>query len=1146
MRKISQIALSIAFAFPVFSSFSFDERSVFNPKGQAVFKVRFFGVGDGPYYFYPIDGVTNNLMPEPWDQSTPRPMQPTWNLDEREKKTILSAMAYWAEVIQPAKGVSPAIINTGTNPESLSRYNYKVSGGTALAKHLQGLPVVDAELNVGAHGMFTVDQLAWSDLDHTPLHLPPPSQNTSLYAIPIHELGHALGILGTEDVVTDRKRQVRPFFNQLLSTWEQHLRDDHGNPAQPGQKILCVLCLNPYDDKAFDARKDQAYFAGDHVNEVLAGSFGEAVLGKPRGVPVKLLRLDLPEVEYLFKKFGNAMRLILISKEVMAHPELKNSLMGSQGYRNTTTFMEAELAVLQDLGYTIDRRNFYGYSVYGDGQTMVNDHGFFQRDISGSTYLRGQYNTATLGMGLHIYGSYNVITQAADLLSQGAGGAGVRIDGIGNTLVIAPGTRIHAHGLNGRGVMVAYGKNHTLIHRGEIQASGADGIAASFDFGNNALGSKSEYRGSYIHTELYPMQQILGRQAFLGELDGPLVRQFDVTGRLSGQSAAIYMSENALAGQINIMRGAQLTGDIISRYNERDEQGQPRLTQLTFGQLADVQGQSTGQADPLFLLSYQGNIQGISNLALSAQGGVAALNGQHQLYSVSIAPGATLAGNGRYTINDAGYFTNQGTLSPGNSIGQIDIVGSYHQTASGRLLMEVDGVGRHDVLNIDGAANLNGQLTIAPQRDWYANSWNAAVLKAKKISGTFASVNSLTNSPTLIWSAKPTNDGSYQLAMSRPNNAYSQYAKDANSQQVGGVLDRLTDFAHADMQQLYRALDFSAADGSAVSAALTQLSPAVYSTLLTQNLEREQQISDFINARVFLTPSATLSVENEEMGVWRGFASAFGGRSKQSNQNTMMAYSASQFGAVFGAEKQSADHTNWVWGFHGAASTQSVHSDTSGSAKGESMAFHLGLHTRYAANPQSGAYFFGHGRLGVENDKMERSIRIQDYADTHEASWTAWSGSLALGGGYRWAVNEALSVGPIAILDYTLLTRPGVSESGRDARLGIASQRFHSLRSSVGVQANVHLGSTLKAHMTMSWDRAHLSDTLTQDAYFVAYQNNRFQDQHAVTWRDALRLQGGVTYQANKKLTLGTNVSSHFFRAGYHDINGSLFMTRRF
>ena len=832
MKKISQIALSIAFvfAFPAFSSFAFDERTVFNPKGQAVFKARFFSVGDGSYYFYPIDGVTNNLMPEPWDQSMPRPMQlranskdlkSTWDLNERQKKTILSAMSYWAEIIQPAMGTSPAIINIGTyaDANAFSIPFPVASGNTVLANALQGQAISTAALNTGAHGMFSMGTLPWDSLDYMPSQLLR-SLQLELYPVAFHELAHALGIMSSVDdsVDSEGKAQRQPLFDgMLLTSWDKHLRDDNGNPAEIGQKILCVACLNPYDNKAFDARKEQAYFSGKHVAEVLAGAFGEAAPGKPRGVPVKVLRYDLLGTQYLLENGGATHPRGFL--DPLSHIELKNSLMSHQNYRNTTTFMEAELAILQDLGYTIDRRNFYGYSVYGDGQTMVNRHGFFQRDVIGSNYLLGQYNTATLGMGLHIYGSHNTITQAADLLSQGAGGAGVRIDGIGNTLVIAPGTRIHANGLNGRGVMVAYGKNHTLVHRGEIQAGGADGIAASFDFGNNAMGKATDYRGSYIRTKPMSWEQ----QALLGELDGPLVRQFDVTGRLSGQSAAIYMSENALAGQINIMRGAHLTGDIISRYNERDEQGQPRLTQLTFGQLADAQGQSTGQADSNFLLNYQGNIQGISNLVMSAQGGVTVLNGEHQLYSATIAPGATLAGNGRYTINDAGYFTNQGTLSPGNSIGQIDIVGSYNQTASGRLLMEVDGAGRHDALNIDGAANLNGQLTVAPQRDWYANRWNAAVLKAKKISGTFASVNSLTNSPTLTWSAKPMSDGSYQLAMSRPNNAYSQYAKDANGQQVGGMLDRLTDFAHADMQGLYRAFDFSAPDGSEIKRVLTDL-----------------------------------------------------------------------------------------------------------------------------------------------------------------------------------------------------------------------------------------------------------------------------------------------------------------------------------
>lgn len=109
--------------------------------------------------------------------------------------------------------------------------------------------------------------------------------------------------------------------------------------------------------------------------------------------------------------------------------------------------------------------------------------------------------------------------------------------------------------------------------------------------------------------------------ALLPELQGALVDNADISGRVAGKGAAIYISPNALVGNINILTGARLEGDIYSDYAQRDDYGQQRLTLLTFGRKANAYGQATEAADADFSFTYRGNIEGINNLALDAHGG---------------------------------------------------------------------------------------------------------------------------------------------------------------------------------------------------------------------------------------------------------------------------------------------------------------------------------------------------------------------------------------------------------------------------------------------------------------------------------------------------------------------------------------------
>ena len=113
------------------------------------------------------------------------------------------------------------------------------------------------------------------------------------------------------------------------------------------------------------------------------------------------------------------------------------------------------------------------------------------------------------------------------------------------------------------------------------------------DFHTYAGRAHAEYRGSYILTEDNKNENLYTRKkdsdGHLYNLDGPLVKQFDVSGDLIGKKAAIFISENAFVKNINILNGAKVEGHIISDWNPEDSMVQysgdknDLHTKLTFG-----------------------------------------------------------------------------------------------------------------------------------------------------------------------------------------------------------------------------------------------------------------------------------------------------------------------------------------------------------------------------------------------------------------------------------------------------------------------------------------------------------------------------------------------------------------------------------
>jgi subtilase-type serine protease len=738
-------------------------------------------------------------------------------------------------------------------------------------------------------------------------------------------------------------------------------------------------------------------------------------------------------------------------------------------------------------------------------------------------------------LGLHIYGSNNRIRQAVDLLSVGSGAAGIRVDGENNTIIVDPGVKIHANGLNGQGIQFAYGRRHTLVHRGDIQATGSQGVGLRFDFGTNALGSAVENRGSYIRS-------VNGvNQPLLPELDGPLVQQADITGRVAGRQAAILISDNAYVGRINLMQGARIEGDIISHYAQRDDSNQLRLTTLSFGQAADSLGRGTGRPDAAFRLGYAGNITGKDNLALSFDGGETRLNGTLQVYSATVQEPATLGGNARFDLATGSALVNAGTLAPGNSIGRISVNGDFRQTATGRLVAEFDGNGAHDVLAVSGNVDLAGTLELMPLADWYQNSWSvdtSTLVETASRNGSFSATQISHVSPTLQFNAGPLGGERYRLSATRADNAYSQYGRDANQRDAGRALFNLASAGPAQAQALFRELDFSAGDGSQIPDALAQVSPASYSAAMAATLMRERTLMQ--------TAHQGLNQSTQRPGTdWQGYALAFGSEADQDAGGSMVGYDANIYGLVIGTGRRLASAPEFAVGAQLDISEMAVRPDAPYLGKSKATAFGIGARLQYRPSATQGFFAFSGLRLGLEQADMRRQIAIGKYQTTHSSDWTGHSVSFDAGTGYLWRLNPSFSIGPIASMNYALMSRPSIDESGNAAtRLHLNSMRVDALQSSLGLAASWNRsegdGSTLAMHFGISWNREWLDRDLTQAAHFViAPTDTAFVTRNSVLPRDTMGLRAGLTLQRSERLSIGADLSSQLGN-GYSSLQGQV------
>ncbi len=401
------------------------------------------------------------------------------------------------------------------------------------------------------------------------------------HTVILHEFMHSLGITSGAQQYHEDDRQDTTFYFSKDTTDPLYIIDkdlriyqgSYETPFDSSLELKPQRGMSIGKNKEFDINKYTPYYIGEETLKVLSGKNNyddarQAIINNGGLINYSPTYQKIFDPQNSYKPvYGLPIHPSDSGGEVdLAHIELRNSYMSHQEFRNWLVPMEAELAVLKDLGYEIDLRKHFGKSYYLNNLTDTFTSGYSEWD--GTAYT-GSPSTATQGVGLHIYGKNNNITQDCNILTGGEGSFGVRIDGENNTFTLASGSTIQTSGADNLGLAVTWGKDHIInVQSGSaVNAIADDGIAVSFDFGQNLFGTQeADARGSYINYS-DTLSSIVAPEA---ETSGALVEEFNVAGTLNGKKAAIYISDNAYVKNINILNGAQINGDIVSEWNSTD------------------------------------------------------------------------------------------------------------------------------------------------------------------------------------------------------------------------------------------------------------------------------------------------------------------------------------------------------------------------------------------------------------------------------------------------------------------------------------------------------------------------------------------------------------------------------------------------
>ncbi len=449
--------------------------------------------------------------------------------------------------------------------------------------------------------------------------------------------------------------------------------------------------------------------------------------------------------------------------------------------------------------------------------------------------------------------------------------------------------------------------------------------------------------------------------------------------------------------------------------------------------------------------------------------------------------GALVGGNG--TI--IGNLTNSGTVSPGNSPGTLNVVGSYTQTASGTLRAEIASPSSYDKINVTGApgtASLNGTLTPV-LLGGYRPKANTVIPDIITTTGGLAGIFSAVTQPagpTLLWQPYYTAT-SFGLTVIRDYN--NQWLNlNPNQQAVGNMLNSVANGAAGDLNAVLDAIDALPANPD-VQNAYKQISPEKANALPTlsfasANLQTRTLAQRFTSLRFAdkgMTAPGNLGSFNfnysQAEGIMLAYngsdlSSLFAGKKAKAKENEKRWSLFAEAGVAFGNQKTSVNQTGYDFTVAGLTAGVDLrlrdhllvglasgysHTGTGfhGSGGGvEANTLPLNAYAAYFPGP-----FYAYGSLGYALNlfNLERGINFGGLSRTARSSTTGHQFNVYGETGYDLDLKRFILT-PTASLSYSSLWVDAFTEQDAGSlNLKVAAQSAASLQSGVGGRLTVPL-----------------------------------------------------------------------------------------